>query len=57
MDNGNDTASRLATIVVAILLTLTAALIFIPNRWWTAASKKLSPPEKYRAPSKPDPWG
>ncbi len=43
--------------VIIVLLALTAALIFIPNRWWRAASERLAPPEDFRAAPKADPWG
>ncbi len=44
-------------IVIIILAVVIAALIFIPNRYWVAASKWLVPPEKYAESTRPDPWG
>ena len=44
-------------IIVIFIVALAAALIFIPNRYWVDASKRLSPPPDYRETPRPDPWG
>jgi hypothetical protein len=55
---GTAPSSRTVTLfVTAALLLLTAALIFIPNRYWVSVSKKLAPPEEFRKSTRPDPWG
>jgi len=51
--NGPNIIFRVVIIIIAVLV---AALIFIPNRYWVAASKWL-PPEKYAESTRPDPWG
>jgi len=54
----DDRVARTVTrLVIAFLVALILALIFVPNRYWVGASKRLVPPEKFRASSRPDPWG
>ncbi len=44
-------------LTLAALLLLSAALIFIPNRYWRAASKRLVPPARIYEAGRADPWG
>lgn len=60
--NGNKkepalTSRNVTLVVTAALLLLTAALVFIPNRFWVSVSKKIAPPEEFRKSTRPDPWG
>jgi hypothetical protein len=44
-------------VATAVLLALAAALVLVPNRYWDRVSKRLTPPEKYKEMTRPDPWG
>lgn len=55
--SGAEPSAVIFRIIIIFLVALAAALIFIPNRYWVDASKRLSPPPDYRETPRPDPWG
>ena len=44
-------------LTLVALLLLSAALIFVPSRYWRAVSKWLVPPARIYEARHADPWG